>query len=330
MLRYAVIGSGWIAKAYIEGAALAGNWLLDGVCSRTRERAEAFAQQVGAPRCFVGLAQLAQSDVDAVYVASPNALHYAQCKALLQSGKHVLCEKPLTVTAAQNAELCALANRLGLVYLEAIMFLFTPARQVLGEAIARLGNIRSVLLDFSQLSSKYPALQAGGLPNIFNPQFATGALMDIGIYCVYPALFYWGQPQSVLAQAVRHENGIDLAGAALLTYPKHVVSLTYSKVGQSRGVSQILGDKGTVTIDSVSQMTGISHYDQAGNRTLLFGEVPKQTLMGNEAAGFYELIVQRTKNAQRLQEHQKLGIQVSALLQEIRRQCGVAFPQDAQ
>ena len=95
MLRFGTVGSGWITDEYIHGAKDSGLWELSAVYSRSRERGEEYAAKHGAKSVFTDLEEFASSpDLDAVYVASPNAFHYSQCKLLLEHGKHVICEKP--------------------------------------------------------------------------------------------------------------------------------------------------------------------------------------------------------------------------------------------
>jgi predicted dehydrogenase len=87
-------------------------------------------------------------------------------------------------------------------------------RDVLRNAVERIGRVSSANLDFSQLSSKYPEYKSGGLPNVFNPQMATGCLEDLGIYCVYPALDLFGQPDDIKASASFMATGADGSGGA--------------------------------------------------------------------------------------------------------------------
>ena len=90
MLRFATIGSGWITDEYIHGAKDSGLWELTAVYSRDRARGEAYAQKHGAKLVFTDVEELARcKEVDAVYIASPNAAHYEQCRVLLEAGKHV-------------------------------------------------------------------------------------------------------------------------------------------------------------------------------------------------------------------------------------------------
>ena len=100
MLRFGTVGSGWIADEYIQGAKDSGLWELTAIYSRTQQRAQEYAARHGAPLTFTSLEEMASSDaLDAVYIATPNALHYEQSKLFLQNGKHVICEKPLCAQA---------------------------------------------------------------------------------------------------------------------------------------------------------------------------------------------------------------------------------------
>ena len=121
MLNFGTIGSGWICEEYIYGAKDTGLWQLTAVYSRDKARAETFAEKHGAKLSFTDVEAMASCpEVDAVYVASPNALHYEQCKTILGHGKHVICEKPLCAQAEKVRELVRLAADKGLVFMEEI------------------------------------------------------------------------------------------------------------------------------------------------------------------------------------------------------------------
>lgn len=290
MVKYSVIGTSWITNSFIQGAESVENLILDGVYSRSVKKGEEFANTVGAKRVFVSFDALLNSDTDLVYVASPNSCHYEQCKALLEKGKHIICEKPITITLAQFEELCAIADKNNLVYFEAIMYMHSPAREALKKAVAELGNIRSASIDFSQLSSKYAALKRGELPNIFNPLMQTGALNDLGIYCVYPVVDLFGEPLEIVPVQHFLSTGADGCGSAVFKYSDKLVTITYSKVGQSRSSSQIMGDEGTITIGSISQTDNIYVYKNSGEKTELVPDINKKFHMGNEAQSAYNFI----------------------------------------
>ncbi len=322
-MRYGVIGTGWIAKSFIDGARMLCNSDFVAVYSRTEESGGKFATENNIPTVYTDINEFAKGDFDAVYIASPNKLHYEQSKLMLENGKHVICEKPITVEPEELQELQALAKKNGLVYIEAIMYMFNPARELLKDAIGKIGRITSVHFDFSQLSSKYPAYLEGKLPNIFNPALATGCLMDLGIYCVYPALDIFGMPEKITACASFMESGADGSGNSALLYPDKLVNLTYSKLGQDRLGSQIFGDKGTVTIESVSKLTNMNILDNNGNMTEIIGDVPKEKLMGYEAKAFESFIA--NPDGEYYAVTSERALQVSKVMKEIRNLSDIKF-----
>ncbi len=316
MIKYSVIGTSWITKSFIEGANLWENLLLDGVYSRSKENGESFKNEVGALRAFSSFDELLSSDTQLVYVASPNCCHYEQCEALIKAKKHVLCEKPITITAEEFKKLSALAEETGVIYLEAIMYMYSHGREILKNAIKQIGKIQTVSFDFSQLSSKYAALKKGELPNIFNPEMKTGALNDLGIYCVYPAVDLFGVPEKIIAHQHFLETGADGSGTAIFCYNDKDITITYSKVGQSRGVSQIFGDEGTITIGSISQTDNIDIIYKNGERKNLVPDIDKKYHMGNEAKAMAELIANPDNG--KIQELQSTCEKVLSCMEKMR------------
>ena len=294
MIRFGVIGTGWIAEEFVKGAQLVDGLKFSAVYSRSREKGAAFAEPFGGAEIYDDINRFAESDIDAVYIASPNSLHYSQSKFMLENGKHVLCEKPITVTPDEFKEIRALAKSKKLVYTEAIMYLHLPARKILLEQAKKLGKITSAHFDFSQLSSKYAALKRGELPNIFNPKFATGCLMDLGIYCIYPAIELFGEPQKITASSGFISTGADGYGTAIFDYDDKQITLTYSKLGQNRSGSMICGDEGTIVLPSISQLTEMSFYDNSGKKTEISPDLEKHILMYYEAADFKKYIEKGT------------------------------------
>ncbi len=257
-IRFATVGTGWIAEAFINAAKSTGLFELSAVYSRNKENAENFAEKHGAKLFFNSLSELgACKDIDAVYIASPNSLHYAQSKLFLNAGKHVICEKPITVTPDQLSELSQLAEKNKLVYMEAIIPLHLPETAIIKQQINTIGKISGASLNFLQYSSKYPAYLSGELPNIFNPQFCTGALMDLGIYCVYMAHILFGKPNQIISCASFMESGADHSGTAIFSYNDFNVTLNYSKISDTVQISEIRGENGIINFDSVSRTQNI-------------------------------------------------------------------------
>lgn len=325
-MRYATVGTSWITEAFITGATAVEGLHLTAVYSRDLEKGADFALKHGAARSFTALEEMAQSDAfDAVYIASPNALHYEQSKLFLSHGKHVLCEKPATVTEEQLAELQTLARERGLVYLEAMVLLHLPQRAPLKKMMESIGRISAARLDYAQLSSKYGAYLEGKMPNIFNPALATGCCMDIGVYCVYAAIDLFGVPERIVSAATSLTTGADACGSSLFVYPDQLVTLTYSKVGQGRAGSEICGDCGTIRTSINDSYENTVRVARDGSETPLVCS-PRPHVMGGEALDFYHYVTQPKQYADEYAANTRLAAEVCRAMCEIRRQAGIVFP----
>ncbi|MFR7479015.1 MAG: Gfo/Idh/MocA family protein [Acutalibacteraceae bacterium] len=326
-IRLGIIGSSWISCEMIRGAKSTGFFTLEAVYSRTKERAESFAREQGALHTFTSLQEMAASPLlDAVYIASPNVCHVEQCRLFLQNGKHVLCEKPLAARGQEVMELQKLAREKGVIYMEAIMMLHLPWREKLRRAVRQIGPISLAKFDFCQYSSKYDGFLQGRHQNIFDPAMETGALMDLGVYTVYPALWLFGEPMGVTAAANFLPGGADGSGTATLLYPDKLVVLTYSKTGASHTGGEIVGEKGTIHLPSISTLLGMALYRRGKEPEFLSGQEEKYRLMGYEARQFAQWINEGPDEA--YEDASRLAVQVALLLHQIRRMAGIHFAGD--
>lgn len=326
-IRLGIIGSSWISCEMIRGAKSTGFFTLEAVYSRTKERAESFAREQGALHTFTSLQEMATSPLlDAVYIASPNVCHVEQCRLFLQNGKHVLCEKPLAARGQEVMELQKLAREKGVIFMEAIMMLHLPWREKLRRAVRQIGPISLAKFDFCQYSSKYDGFLQGRHQNIFDPAMETGALMDLGVYTVYPALWLFGEPMGVTAAANFLPGGADGSGTATLLYPDKLVVLTYSKTGASHTGGEIVGEKGTIHLPSISTLLGMALYRRGKEPEFLSGQEEKYRLMGYEARQFAQWINEGPDEA--YEDASRLAVQVALLLHQIRRMAGIHFAGD--
>ncbi len=263
--------------------------------------------------------------IDAVYIASPNSLHFVQSKIMLENGKHVICEKPITVTPEELSALQNLARTKGLVYMEALMAQHLPCREALVSTVKELGRISHARFDFSQRSSKYDGYLKGEHQNIFDPKMATGALMDLGVYCVYPCIDLFGKPQSIYAYCEKLKTDIDGEGGAIFHYDGFTAELTYSKTGQSHIGSEIIGDNGTLIIPSISKQTDMVVKYTDGTEKRLTGGMEKHELMSYEAVDFYRYITEPEKYSDDYNRIAKLSYDVCTVMYEMRKQANIVF-----
>ncbi len=285
MIRLATIGTSTITSQFVAALPQVPGIRLAGVFSRDSVRAAATAKGLGAAESWSELeAMLASTDVDAVYVASPNVVHYAQCRAALDAGKHVFVEKPAVVTVAEFEDLLGLARDRRVILFEGMRSAYDPGMDLVRHLLPEVGTIRRISFEYCQRSSRYDRVLAGQPVNIFDPAMAGGALNDLGVYCVSALVDLFGEPSRVAAAKVTVASGADGAGSALATYADCVAELAYSKITASDRPSQVEGELGTLTIDKIAEPTRIG---------LRLGSAPVQEHVVEKPAGNLAYEVER-------------------------------------
>ncbi|MBQ8741575.1 MAG: Gfo/Idh/MocA family oxidoreductase [Clostridia bacterium] len=323
MLKYATIGTSFITEQFVTGANATGRVTLAAVYSRKLETGTVFAQKFGCDKVYTSLQALAEdSEIDAVYVASPNVFHAEQSEILLKAGKHIICEKPITTSAAEYGRLKALADKNGLIYIEAIIPIYNPSRNRIKKAIGKIGNIAMAKIDYCQRSSRYDRFMQGENVNIFDMSLHAGTVMDLGVYCVYAAVDLFGMPSGIEATANFLSNGADGSGAAIFKYDNFSASLTYSKTGQSVAPTEIVGDSGSVIMEKAVYYQD-AYLVKGGEKTSLFDDVSKETLMGYEATAFCDFI-----EGKRLDEYinnSEIGLLVHRCMDVIKQRANIIY-----
>jgi predicted dehydrogenase len=246
-MRWGIVATGKIAHTTVVDLQAVGGAEVVAVASRAADRADAFAQQYGIPHAHGSYdALLADDDVDIVYIATPHSGHGEVVRAALEAGKHVLCEKSFTPTAAETIELAALAAERKLLLVEAMWTRFNHAIVRLLEELAdgAIGEVRSV---HAQFGIQFPPDETS---RIWRADLAGGALLDL---CVYPlSLIHLvlGVPDRVRAVGDIRPDGVDLTESVLLDYADgrlgHALSSITAPFGSHATVG---GTEGQVVID---------------------------------------------------------------------------------
>ena len=195
-VRFGIIGTNFITDWILEAAREELRFEATAVCSRSRETGQAFALKHGIPHLFTSPEEMAASSlIDAVYIAVPNSLHAALSILFMQQGKHVLCEKPLASNAKEAREMIRVARQNGVTLMEAMKSTLTPNFRQLRRHLAEAGCLSRYFASYCQYSSRYDKLKAGIVLNAFNPELSNGAMMDLGVYTVYPLVVLFGRPK---------------------------------------------------------------------------------------------------------------------------------------
>ncbi len=343
-IRFATIGTSGICEQFVNALKDVPASELVGCYSRSLDKAREFSLAHGASLAFNDLSVLASSDeIDAVYISSPNALHAPQAIELLRAGKHVLVEKSFASNAREAGDVFAAADASGVVAMEAMRNLHVNTFERIGCEVERIGKVRLADFSFSKVTSRVAKLRAGERINIFDPAMSAGALMDIGVYCVAPAIALFGEPERVCAVGVTAQvpgcdeddpcRLIDLSGVIALGYPDKAVSLTFGKVSDGKIACQVQGEDATLVWDQVSCPENLRVYDHE-DKGMLFrletGEgrhidvAPPEHDMSCEIQAF----VDGVRGKRDLSRFREITLGTLRVMDEARRQMGVVFPAD--
>ena len=211
------------------------------------------------------LDMLENDEIDTVYVASPNHLHYGMVKASLLKGKHVICEKPFTSNKKELDELVEIATKKGLFLVEAISNQYLKNYLSIKENLPQLGNIKIVQCNYSQYSSRYNAFKEGNIMPAFDYKKSGGALMDLNIYNIHFVVGLFGQPLRVDYLA-NIEKNIDTSGVLLMDYGHFKCVCIGAKDCASPVTTNIQGDMGCIHLDTpmnVCQSYQLIHNDRS-------------------------------------------------------------------
>jgi predicted dehydrogenase len=324
-VRFAVIGTNWITGALIDAGRTVGGFEVGAVCSRSAGSGREFADRYGIPRVHTSVADLVNDpDVDAVYIASPNSLHAEQSISMLRAGKHVLTEKPMGANSREVEAMAAAAGEADRVLMEAYTSPWEPNVEAIRDALPEVGTLRRVVLAKDQYSSRYDKLKAGELPNAFNPAFAAGSLMDLGIYAVALSLLLFGDPTSVHATGHLLPSGVDGQGTILLGYDGFEVACLHSKIAPGGVGSAITGESGVVHFDDCSVPTTVRlDLRDGSSRDLTRAQSPMH--MRYEVEHFIACV---RAGEQSPAWPVAKSLAVARILDQARAQVGVRFPAD--
>ena len=246
-LRFGILGTGNIARQFSAGVKRSYRCDLAAVGSRSAASAAAFAEAYGIAAAHGSYeALLNDPSVDAVYVSAPNALHHEWTIKALAAGKHVLCEKPFAMDAAQAEEMFDVSHRAGKLVVEAFMYLSHPQTQAIMDAVHRgvIGDLRLIRSAFCYATRKIDG-------NVrFDRRLGGGALMDVGCYCISLSRFLFGaEPTSVYATSRKHASGVDELTSVVLGFSNGRQStFTCAMLTHSDNTAHLCGSEGWIEV----------------------------------------------------------------------------------
>lgn len=245
-VRWAIVGTGDVSHAIAPDFTRADGATLTAICSRSHDRAIGFAAQHAVERVFAGFEELiGDPEIDALYIATPHGTHHAIVTAAIESGKHVLIEKPIALDAIQAADIFRRAAADDVLAVEAMWTVFGPTFTALNAAIAEgvIGEVRSVRASFGV---PFPR----GVGSRWSVELGGSTLLDQGIYPVTLANAFLGVPEETTARAV-FENGVDVTTWITQGYAGgRFAQLSASCVEYADLSASINGTTGWITLDA--------------------------------------------------------------------------------
>lgn len=322
-IRLGTIGSGFIVHNILDGVKKAEGISLEAVYSRTEEKGGELAAEYGAEKVYTNLEDfLCDGEVNFVYVASPNSLHYEQAKAALQHGKNVICEKPMCPRREQVEELTALAKEKRLILVDATPTAFLPNLNLIKEKLPEIGRIRLVTSSYCQYSSRYDKLLAGKVTNVFDPVFAGGCLQDINYYNLYLNVALFGKPEKAVYYPNMCETGVDTSGIAILKYADFVSECTGAKDTWGDNAVQIMGEKGYIYISGGPQkLDGIRLVTKEGESFCNLQDDSDR--WAYEMRNMTKLLLEEAYEP--IWEGLKVAADVIEIMEAMRREAGIIF-----
>ena len=326
-VRLGTIGSGVIVHSVLDNVRNAEGISLEAVYSRTEGKAKSLAETYGAKKIYTDInAMLSDERVNTIYIATPNLLHYEQAKLALMAGKNVICEKPMVTRSVHAEELRDIARSKGLFLFEAAPTMFLPNFKLLREKLGLIGRVRLVMSNYSQYSSRYDAVLRGERPNIFNPEFAGGCLMDINFYNVLLNTALFGRPESAKYYPNIYPGLADTSGVFVMKYDGFVSTNAGAKDTWGINHFTIEGEKGFIHVDESNGLKSVRVVTKTSDET--FNLQPVNDRWHYEVEEIARIMLSDDHEASR-----KLLDKVLAnisVIETARIEAGIIFPGDEQ
>lgn len=273
-----------------------------------------------------------KADIDTVYVAAPNSLHYELCRTALECRKNVICEKPFTSNYEEAVQLSALADKNDLILVEAVTTHYLPNTLKIKEMLPRLGDIKIVYTNYSQYSSRYDSFKNGVILPAFDPAKSGGALMDLNIYNVNFLVHLFGKPEKVEYYA-NIEREIDTSGILILDYGSFKTVSIGAKDCSAPVTCSIQGNAGCITMTSpVNILSGFKFYSTESKQKVAADSANEDDYNGGRHRMYFEFAefvrMVECHDMERAREALERSLIVSEIQTEARKRAGIVFPAD--
>ncbi len=323
-MKLGIVGTNFISDWFIEAAGNVPEVTILAVYSRKQETGDQFADKHQIQNVYTDYEKFLQSDIDAVYIATPTYAHYGQAIKAMKLKKHVLCEKILAVNERETSEMFLCADENNVILLEAMRPDFDPAFGIVKEHLPKIGKLRRATFEFCQYSSRYDKFREGNILNAFDPDLSNAAIMDIGVYCIHTLMQLFGMPKEIKSFSTELKNGFEGSGAVIMQYTDMIAEAIYSKITDSVNPSILMGEEGSILVHGVAMTKAIEIIFRDGRREQI-PYSPSGNNMEYEIREFIRLINQSNSK----HPFRQYSLNTARVIDEVRRQNGIVFDADS-
>ena len=327
-MKLGIIGAGKIAQEVltfineIDGMDL----LAIAATPRSEGKLKNLSQEYKIDKYYTDYVKLLENpEVEVVYVALPNNLHYEVMDKALDFGKDIICEKPFTANVNQALKIFKKAEEKNLILLEAMSNRFIPNALKVKEEIAKLGKMKIVSFNYSQYSSRYDRFKEGDIAPAFSLGNAGGALMDLNVYNIDYVINLFGRPSDVKYYP-NIDKSIDTSGICVLDYEDFKVVCIGAKDSSASLVNTIQGEDGTIEIPDALNNFGSYKIKQTGGDYKDYNENADKSRLYYEFVAFEEII--RNRDMERVEKLKENTLITAEVLNQVRIEAGIFFPAD--
>lgn len=247
-MKLGILGSGKIVKEVLPVLDQIENIDVSAIAARNEEKLQKLAKDFSIENYYTSIESLLENpEIDTIYIALPNNLHFEAMNKAIDYKKNIICEKPFTSNAYETEKIIKKAKANDLMIVETISHRFIPNSIEAKKRIGELGDIKIVSLNYSQYSSRYDKFKEGIIEPVFSLENSGGALIDLNLYNVAFAVDVFGLPKDVRYFA-NIEKDIDTSGIVILDYGDFKVSSVGSKDSAAPIINTIQGTDGTIEI----------------------------------------------------------------------------------
>ncbi len=327
IIKWGIIGTGMISSNFAAALNSLDNTDMVAVASRDLNKAKEFANRFRIKKAYGSYEELVMDpEIDVIYIGTPHTEHKNNSELCITHGKAVLCEKPITINQKDTQYLISLAKEYNVFLMVAMWTKFLPTTKVVKKWIQKklIGEIKYMNISFG-FKAEYDVNS-----RLYNPKFAGGALLDVGIYPITYAIHMMdGLPDQVTGRAYIGKSNVDEMNVIIFQYKEGAMADLSSAISADTGRDAvIIGDKGKIVVPNFFMAESAELYDSSGKLVDSFLSPFSENGYEYEAEEVNQCLREGKKESAVIPHRDMLDIM--KLLDGLRAEWGLTYPQECE